>query len=178
MRDLAFVFVLCAGVTCLALASPTAAEASTGATRSIEAVQLRISLEGHDIGLLIPVGSSAEITDHRRNTTLRFEPSIQAGLQNQSGNKQVALVVLQSLADGSQTNLVDVALLSEGGPPRTIPTASLEVRLTKVLDLEVPNASGPNGPQDFEMLDCCVTCNGVTTCAFCVTTPCGRCCAG
>lgn len=188
MRNLVLVLALalCAaggapvtGAALAAGAGAAGAEAETE-TRLVEAIQLRVRYDGREIDLLMPVGTSGTITDHQRGIALQLVPSMEPSPPD--GERQVSLQVLEVPAPaehaGHQFNLVDVLLLTEKGSARGLRHLAFEAEFVGVEELGVPLEFGTHGSEGLRPFDCCVTCNGVTSCGFCVWTSCGSCCAG
>lgn len=144
------------------------------------AVQLRVMFDERDIALVIPIGTSATLTDHQRRTTLRLIPSIEPAPP--SGEESVSLQILEVLDTGKpipgHLNLLNVVLLRERGPAVDLPDLRLAIELVDVSEWDLSTESGAPGPPNLRPVDCCITCDGITTCSFCAWTRCGSCCAG
>lgn len=154
-----------------------AAEAAVEEKGGREAVVLRVSIDGQLFDVTAPIGDPVRLVD-RAGVVHLLVPVRTPGPEG--SEPQLALEVYESVRvhGADERNLLEVVPLPGIGKGSVMMLASrrpVEVEAVGVRELPWAGAAAPDA--ELRPINCCISCDGIEACGFCVEAWCGVCCS-
>jgi hypothetical protein len=164
------IFALALGVVATA-AESRAADRAGVLTETIQVVELRLTVGDEPISAIAPIGERVRVTDHDRNVVMELIPTLQPGPRGAPATVGIEVYEILTVGGHETANLVESVVLPKRGSVMVFASR-------RPVEVEAMGVSRVERAAGLRPMNCCVSCDGITACGYCVSMSCGECCTG